>query len=102
MKRVAFVTALVSALGIPVLSQPASAATYAISSMDIASGSATFQTTVTAFDYVGPNTNLVGGYIGSGGAGSSYTTFNPSSIAGISNWFGAPASFYTRPRILEI
>lgn len=97
MKRVAIVTALVSALGIPVLSQTASAATYAISSMNITSGGFSvdgFPDGFVAFNYIGPNTNLVGGYIGSGGASVDSATPNASRIAG-ADWYGLPMGLYT-------
>lgn len=99
MKRVAFVTALVSALGISVFSQTASAATYAIASMNITSGGFSvdgFPDGFVAFNYIGPNTNLVGGYIGSGGASVDASTPNPSRIAG-ANWYNLPMSLYTAP-----
>lgn len=96
MKRVAIVTALVSALGNPLLSQPASAATYAIGSMNITGGNVVADGFgLGTLDLIGTNTNLVGGYIGSGGASVDYTMLDPTLVAGISNWFGFPASFYT-------
>jgi len=97
MKRVAIVTALLSALGISLLSQSASAATYAIGSMNITSGGFSvdgFPDGFVAFNYIGPDTNLVGGYIGSGGASVDNATPNPSRIVG-ADWYGLPMNLYT-------
>jgi len=97
MKRAAIVTALALALSIPVLSQTASAATYVIGSMNITSGGFSvdgFPDGFVAFNYIGPNTNLVGGYIGSGGVSVDAVTPNPSRIAG-ADWYGYPMNLYT-------
>lgn len=93
MKRLSTSTAV--ALCLSFLPCAASAATYSIDSMNITVGSATFDTFTSAFDYIGPDTNLIAGYIGSGGASVDNMTLNPSRIASISNWFGLPGSFYT-------
>jgi hypothetical protein len=47
-----------------------------------------------AFTTFGPDTNLVNGYIGNGGAGMPASTPDPDSIAGIL-WFGTPVNIYT-------
>lgn len=95
MKRVAFSAALVLCLSF--LSQAASAATYAIGNMNITSGGVivdNFLPTLTAFNYIGPNTNLVGGYIGSGGASLPASSYDPNGIASF-DWYGSPVSLYT-------
>lgn len=95
MKRVAFSAALVLCLSF--LSQAAFAATYAIGNMNITSGGVivdNFLPTLTAFNYIGPNTNLVGGYIGSGGASLPASSYDPNGIASF-DWYGSPVSLYT-------
>lgn len=53
-----------------------------------------FTTGFVPFNYIGPNTNLVGGYIGSGGASVGINTANPTRIAD-ADWAGYPLSIYT-------
>ncbi len=95
MKRVAISTAL--ALCVSFLSQTTSAATYAIGNMNITGGGVSvdgFPDGFIPFYYIGPNTNLVGGYIGAGGASLPYTSYDTSGIAAF-NWYGSPVSLYT-------
>lgn len=102
MKRVAIVTALALTLVIPVLSRTAAAATYAIGSMNITGGGFSvdgFPDGFIAFNYIGPDTNLVGAYIGSGGASVNAATPNPSRIAG-ADWYSLPMGLYTAPASL--
>ena len=97
MKRVAIVTALATALGVSLLSPSASAATYAIGNMNITSGGVLvdgFPDGFVPFYYLGPNTNLVGGYIGAGGASLPSTAYDPNAIAAF-DWYGLPVSLYT-------
>lgn len=95
MKRVALSAAL--ALCVSFLSLTASAASYVIGSMNITGGGVTvdgFPDGFVAFNYLGPNTNLVGGYIGAGGASLPDTAYDPNGIASL-NWYGFPVSLYT-------
>lgn len=65
-----------------------------IASMSITGGSyfvAGVTPSPVPFTYIGPNTNLVGGYIG---AGVDSPTFDPSSPVSF-NYFGAPVNTYT-------
>jgi len=97
MQRVAIVTALVSALGIFAVTQTATAATYLIGSMNITSGGVVvdnFPDGFVPFYYLGPNTNLVGGYIGAGGASLPSASYDSNAIAAF-NWYGLPVSLYT-------
>lgn len=95
MKRVALSAAL--ALCVSFLSLTASAASYVIGSMNITGGGVTvdgFPDGFVPFYYLGPNTNLVGGYIGSGGGSRPITDYDPNGIAAF-NWYGFPVSLYT-------
>lgn len=95
MKRVALSAAF--GLCLSFLSQTASAASYVIGSMNITGGGVivdNFLPTLTAFNYIGPNTNLVGGYIGSGGASLPASSYDPNGIASF-DWYGFPVSLYT-------
>lgn len=95
MRRVALSAAI--AVGSSLLPQLASAASYAIGNMNITSGGVLvdgFIPALTTFNYIGPNTNLVGGYIGSGGASLSATEYDPNGIASL-EWYGSPISLYT-------
>ena len=47
-----------------------------------------------SFDTIGPNTDLVSGYIGNGGAGRPSTTADPDSIVGVDSG-GFPINVYT-------
>lgn len=101
MKR--FITATALCFSFSFLSQAASAATYSIASMNITSGGFSIvgvPDSFTAFDYIGPNTNLVGGYIGAGGAGLHETIPDPYRIAGL-QWLDYPMNFYTAAASLE-
>lgn len=85
------------ALCVSLLPQTASAASYAISGMNITGGGVivdNFLPAFTAFNYIGPNTNLVGGYIGSGGGSLPALTPDPNGIASF-DWYGFPVSLYT-------
>ncbi len=78
MKRLVTSTAL--ALCLSFLPHTASAATYSIGSMNITGGSVIvdgFLPAPATFNYIGPNTNLVGGYIGSGGASLPASAYDP-------------------------
>lgn len=81
--------------GLPLLAQ---GATLDISSMSVTGGAmyGTEAWMVTTLIYVGPETNLVGGYIGSGGAGFDEHSFSPDSILAF-DFYGYTASFYTAP-----
>jgi len=46
------------------------------------------------FYYLGPNTNLVGGYIGAGGSSLPSTAHDPNAIA-VFDWYSLPVSLYT-------
>jgi hypothetical protein len=95
MKRVALSAAL--ALGMSFLSQTASAATYAIGNMNITGGGVSvdgFTPSFAAFNYIGPNTNLVGGYIGSGGVSLPASAYDLNGIASF-DWYGLPVSLYS-------
>lgn len=85
----------------------ASAATFGIGSMNITAGSYIVSdsngvlvsnpssgSTVSPFTAFGPNTNLVGGYLGNGGAALPASTPDPASIVG-GLWFGTPINTYT-------
>ena len=97
---------LSSMLGIA-LSGSVQAATLDIGSMNITGGSLTgwdnsgallvnpdSGSSTSPFTTFGPDTNLVGGYIGNGGGGLPPSTPDPASIVGFM-WFGAPHNFYT-------
>jgi len=95
MKRVAVSATL--ALCLSFLSQTTSAATYAIGNMNITGGGVSvdgFTPSFTAFSYIGPDTNLVGGYLGSGGASLPASAYDPNGIASF-DWYGLPVSLYT-------
>jgi hypothetical protein len=95
MKRLAAYTAL--ALCLSFLPHAAPAATYSIGSMNITGGSVIvdgFLPAPATFNYIGPDTNLVGGYIGSGGASLPASAYEPNGI-GSFDWYGAPVSLYT-------
>jgi len=47
-----------------------------------------------SFTTIGPDTNLVNGYIGDGGGGLPFSTPDSNAIIG-TMWFGAPANIYT-------
>ena len=96
MKRVSL---LASSLALVVLlvSSAAHSATYSINNMNIAGGGLLvdgFLPTVTPFNYIGSNTNLVGGYIGSGGSAVVASNPNPVQIVGL-DWYGMPLGLYT-------
>lgn len=89
------------------LSVSANAATYSIGSMNITGGSYTVWDSIgglvvnpdtgsstSPFTTIGPNTNLVGGYIGNGGGSLPYYTPDSASIVG-GMWFGSPFNTYT-------
>lgn len=90
-----------------VLPGSANAATFNIGSMNITGGSYTVWdssgvlvvnpssgSSTSLFTTIGPNTNLVGGYIGNGGGGLPVTTPDSASIVG-AVWFGFSFSTYT-------
>jgi hypothetical protein len=87
---------IIIVLGTSFLSQTVSAATLAIDSMNITGGSVTVDGPIgtSAFSYIGSNTNLVGGYIGSGGASLPASAIDPNAIVSF-DWFGYPVSVYT-------
>lgn len=96
MKKTAY-PALLLTLLMPASSLTANAASYAIGSMNISGGGFSvdgFPDGFVAFNYIGPNTNLVGGYIGTGGAGVASTTPNIARIAS-ANWYNLPLDLYT-------
>ena len=74
------------------------AASFNIGSMTITSGEFNIDTSdgvpASPFANIGPNTNLVGGYIGNGGVGLPATTPDPDSIVGI-QFSGFPINVYT-------
>lgn len=85
----------------------ATAATLSIGSMTITGGNYVVSdsngvlvtnpssgSTVSPFTTFGPNTNLVGGYLGNGGAVLPASTPDPASIVG-GLWFGTPINTYT-------
>jgi hypothetical protein len=89
------------------LSASASAATFGIGSMNITGGNYVVSdsngvlvtnpnsgSTVSPFTTFGPNTNLVGGYLGNGGGALPASTPDPASIVG-GLWFGTPVNTYT-------
>jgi len=95
MKRLAISMAVTLCLSF--LPHTVSAATYSIGSMNITGGGFSvdgFPDGFIAFNYIGPNTNLVGGYIGSGGADVDVFTPNSSRIAD-ALWYDLPMSLYT-------
>jgi hypothetical protein len=95
MKRFAITAAL--GLCFSFLSYSAFATTYSIVTMNITNGGVTvdgFPDGFVPFYYLGPNTNLVGGYIGSGGGSRPITDYDPNGIAAF-NWYGFPVSLYT-------
>lgn len=95
MKRVVLSAAFT--LSLSFLSPMAWAASYGIGNMNITGGSIivdNFLPTLTPFNYIGPNTNLVGGYIGSGGASLPASAYDPNGIASF-EWYGVPVSLYT-------
>lgn len=90
-----------------VLSAGAHAATFSIGSMNITGGSYTVWdssgalvvntstgNSTSAFTAIGPNTNLVGGYIGNGGGSLLSSTPDSDAIVG-GLWFGSPFNTYT-------
>ncbi|BAV32603.1 hypothetical protein SCL_0281 [Sulfuricaulis limicola] len=90
-------TSMALALCLSFLPHTVSAATYSIGSMNITGGSVVvdgFLPAPAAFNYIGPNTNLVGGYIGSGGASLLASAYDPYGIASF-DWYGSPVSLYT-------
>lgn len=96
MRSGTFIAAAV-ALGILGATTTAQAASYSIANMNITGGGFSVDGApagFVSFSYLGPDTNLVGGYIGSGGAGVDVNTANPIRIAEVS-WYGLPLSFYT-------
>lgn len=74
------------------------AATFNIGSMNITAGEFDIDTTDSVpgqlFSFFGPNTNLVGGYIGNGGIGLSAAIPDPSGIVG-AQFSGSPMNTYT-------
>ena len=101
--RLAFLTSLLGTT----LTDNAHAATFSIGGMNITGGSYTVWdssgvlvvnsstgNSTSAFTTIGPNTNLVGGYIGNGGGSLPYYTPDSASIAG-GLWFGSPFNTYT-------
>lgn len=87
------------ALGMLGAAGAAQAATYSIADMNITGGGLGvdgYPDGFVSFSYIGPNTNLVGGYIGSGGGGVDLYTPNPVRIAEVS-WYNQPLSLYTAP-----
>lgn len=97
---------LSSTLGVA-LSNSANAATFSIGSMNITGGNyvvwdssgalvvnPSSGSSVSPFTVIGPNTNLVGGYIGNGGGGLPVSTPDSASIVG-AVWFGLPFNTYT-------
>lgn len=80
---------------------PANAATFAVGSMTITGGSFAIDLDGGgiflgfSFDTIGPNTDLVSGYIGNGGAGRPSTTPDPDSIVGVKDYGGLPINVYT-------
>lgn len=81
--------------GLPFLAQ---GATLDISSMSVTGGAmyGPEPWMATTLIYVGPETNLVGAYIGSGGEGFDEHSFSPDSIL-VFDFSGYTASFYTAP-----
>lgn len=90
-----------------VFSAGAGAATFSIGSMNISGGTYTIwdsggvlvvnpntSSSTSPFTTIGPNTNLVGGYIGNGGGSLSSSNPDPASIVG-GIWFGSPFNTYT-------
>ncbi|HHJ16371.1 MAG TPA: hypothetical protein ENJ80_06695 [Gammaproteobacteria bacterium] len=73
-------------------------ATFNIGSMTITSGEFDMDTSdgsgLSPFTVIGPNTNLVGGYIGNGGVGRPPTSPDPERIAG-AQFSGFPINVYT-------
>lgn len=103
------ILSVVWALTFPVLFSitPATAATFSIGSMSVTGGTYTVWgsdgslvtnpdsgSSTSPFTTFGPNTNLIGGYIGNGGGGLLASTPDPASIVG-GMWFGTPFNTYT-------
>jgi hypothetical protein len=103
------ILSVVCVLTFPVFfsSAPATAATLNIGSMNITGGTYTVWdssgalitnpnsgSSTSPFTSFGPDTNLVGGYIGNGGGGLLNSTPDPASIAG-GLWFDFPINMYT-------
>lgn len=89
--------ASVLALGMIGATSSTQVATYSIASMNITGGGFSVDGLpdgFVTFSYIGPNTNLVGGYIGSGGASVNGATSNPVRIAEVS-WYQQPLGIYT-------
>jgi len=85
---------LVTTLGLVAVESPA--ATFAIGSMEITGGTFALDTVplTLPFQFIGPNTNLVGGYIGNGGGGIAPAVQDPDSIVGL-QWSGFQINTYT-------
>lgn len=95
MQRNALASLLMAAA---LVSQGASGATLQIASMDVVGGAmrAPALHLEAALIHVGPATNLVGGYVGSGGEGYDEFGFSPDSILAFNfGGLGLAASFYT-------
>ena len=74
-----------------------SAATYSIATRNITGGGVSvddFLDGMVPFFYLGPNTDLVGGYIGVGGAGLPAGSYDANGIGSL-DWYGSPVSLYT-------
>ena len=93
-------TGLRGALCAVVVSMPLAvgAASFNIGSMTITSGEFDIDSNdgipASPFTTIGPDTNLVGGYIGNGGVGLDPTTADPDSIVG-AQFSGFPINVYT-------
>lgn len=96
MKKTVY-SALLLTLLMPASSLTANAASYAIDSMNITDGGFSvdgFPDGFVAFNYIGPDTNLAGGYIGTGGAGVASPMPNTARIVS-ANWYNQPLDIYT-------
>jgi hypothetical protein len=98
--RIAVLTAAVSGiLGATVLPGAAFSATHTVTTMTITSGtffmSDGISTTPVAYNFFGPSTDMVSGYLGApGGSGIASSIQQPNSIVGFP-FFGAPVNIYT-------